>query len=233
VQNGGMLKAMGGHFDTRIASPHQITGEEIQFPAVRNHPTSLKIMERARMSNLRELTKDSHIAAERSPFVKVLFSGYINPELYAIYLKNQHSIYEILEVCAMPHGLFNGLPEIGRAAAINEDFLELWGADKEKQPPVLPVVHDYVKYISSIKDNPHRLMAHIYVRHMGDLSGGQMIAKRVPGSGKYYQFGGEPQKIKEAIRSKLEDEMAEEAKVCFSFAKRLFDEMMEIAKHYE
>lgn len=185
------------------------------------------------MSNLRELTQESHTAAERSPFVKVLFSGHINPELYAIYLKNIHPMYEVLEVSAVPHGLFEGLPEIRRASAIQEDFLELWGPDKEKQPPVLPVVHDYVKYISGIKDNPHRLMAHIYVRHMGDLSGGQMIAKRVPGSGRYYQFDGEPQKIKEAIRAKLDDGMAEEAKVCFSYAKRVFDEMMEIAKQYE
>jgi heme oxygenase (biliverdin-producing, ferredoxin) len=185
------------------------------------------------MSNLRELTKDSHTAAERSPFVKVLFSGKIDPELYAIYLKNLHSMYETLELCAMPHGLFDGLPDIRRATAINEDFLELWGLDKEKQPSVLPVVDDYIKYISSIKDNPHKLMAHIYVRHMGDLSGGQMIAKRVPGSGRYYRFGGEPEKIKAAIRSKLDDDMAEEAKVCFGFAARLFDEMMEVAKRYE
>ena len=76
-------------------------------------------------------------------------------------------------------------------------------------------------------------MAHIYVRHMGDLSGGQMIAKRVPGAGKMYQFGDEPEKIKEAIRSKLDDSMADEAKVCFDFAKRFFDEMMEISKDYE
>ncbi|HLZ00215.1 MAG TPA: biliverdin-producing heme oxygenase [Candidatus Angelobacter sp.] len=185
------------------------------------------------MSNLRELTKDSHMAAERSPFVKVLFSGHINPKLYAIYLKNQYSMYDILETCAMPHGLFDGLPEIRRAPAIQEDFLELWGTDVEKQPPVLPVVHDYAQYISSIKDNPYRLMAHIYVRHMGDLSGGQMISKRIPGSGRYYQFDGEPQKIKEAIRAKLDDGMAEEARVCFSYAKRVFDEMMEIAKQYE
>jgi heme oxygenase len=195
--------------------------------------TAKAAMERTGMSNLRELTQESHTAAERSPFVKVLFSGHINPELYAIYLKNIHPMYEVLEASAVPHGLFDGLPEIRRAPAIQEDFLELWGTDNEKQPPVLPVVHDYAQYISGIKDNPHRLMAHIYVRHMGDLSGGQMIAKRVPGSGRYYQFDGEPQKIKEAIRTKLDDGMAEEAKVCFSYAKRVFDEMMEIAKQYE
>jgi len=33
-------------------------------------------------------------------------------------------------------------------------------------------------------DDPHKVMAHVYVRHMGDLSGGQMIKKKIPGAGK-------------------------------------------------
>jgi heme oxygenase len=176
------------------------------------------------MSNLRELTYQAHKAAETSPFVKVLFSGHIDPKLYATYLKNQHPQYEILEVCAMPHGLFNGVPDTRRAPAILSDFMELWD-DEKNQPTILPVVHEYIKYILSIKDDPKKLMAHIYVRHFGDLSGGQMIAKRVPGAGKYYQFGDEPEKIKEALRSKLDDSMADEAIVCFGFAQRLFEEM--------
>lgn len=185
------------------------------------------------MSNLRELTKDAHTDAERSAFVKILFSGKIDPKLYATYLKNQHPMYEILEVCAMPHGLFTGLPEIRRAPAINADFVELWGEDNKETPRMCSVVDDYMKHILSIKHDPKLLMAHIYVRHMGDLSGGQMIKKRVPGSGKFYEFGEEPDKIKEAIRAKLDDSMVDEAKVCFQFAKRFFDEMMDIAKDYE
>ena len=184
------------------------------------------------MSNLRELTKESHTAAERSPFVKVLFSGKIDPKLYATYLKNQHPMYEVLEVCAMPHGLFAGIPEIRRAPAILEDFLELWD-DESSSPKILPVVEDYTKYILSIKDDPKKLMAHVYVRHMGDLSGGQMISKRVPGSGKMYQFGESPDVVKDAIRTKLDDDMADEAKVCFSYAKRFFDEMMEFVDEHE
>lgn len=181
------------------------------------------------MSNLRELTKDAHTNAERSAFVKILFSGKINPKLYATYLKNQHPMYEILEVCAMPHGLFEGLPEIRRAPAILADFQELW-KEEDGDPQILDVTQDYIKYILSIKDDPKKLMAHIYVRHMGDLSGGQMISKRIPGSGKYYQFGDNAEAIKEAIRSKLDDSMADEARVCFEYAKRFFDEMMDLVE---
>jgi heme oxygenase len=183
--------------------------------------------------SLKDLTHEHHRKAETRPFVKVLFSGNVNPLLYATYLKNQHPMYEILEVCAMAHGLFNGIPEIRRAPAILEDYIELWGADNQAQPKMCPVVDEYIKYILSIKDDPKRLMAHIYVRHMGDLSGGQMIAKRVPGKGKYYQFGESPDLIKDAIRAKLDDELADEAKVCFDFATKFFEQMMDVVKDYE
>jgi heme oxygenase len=182
------------------------------------------------MSNLRELTKEAHNNAERQEFVKILFSGSINPQLYATFLKNQHPQYEILEVCAMPHALLSGLPDIRRAPAILSDFLELWGKDNTEQPQILPVVNDYMQHILSIKDDPKKLMAHLYVRHMGDLAGGQMIAKKVPGSGKLYKFE-DPDALKVAIRERLSDDMADEAKVCFGFATRMFKEMMELVEY--
>lgn len=183
--------------------------------------------------SLKDLTYEQHRKAETRPFVKILFSGNVDPKLYATYLKNQHPMYEVLEVCAMQHGLFAGLPEIRRAPAILADYIELWGADSTEVPKMCPVVDEYCKYILSIKDDPKKLMAHIYVRHMGDLSGGQMIAKRVPGSGKYYQFGDNPDAIKDAIRAKLDDSLADEAKVCFEFATKFFEQMMDVAKDYE
>lgn len=180
------------------------------------------------MSNLRELTKEAHITAERQEFVKILFSGKINPKLYATYLKNQHPTYEILEVCAMPLQLLHGLPDIRRAPSILADFQELWNTE-DGDPQILPATDRYIKYILSIKNDPKKLMAHIYVRHMGDLAGGQMIAKKVPGSGRYYQFA-DPESLKAAIRERISDDMADEAKVCFGFAADLFKEMMELVE---
>ena len=77
----------------------------------------------------------------------------------------------------------------------------------------------------SIKEDPEKLMAHIYTRHMGDLSGGQMIAKRVPGSTKFYQFNEDVSVLKDKIRTRLDDSMADEAKICFNFATKLFKQM--------
>ena len=180
--------------------------------------------------SLKDLTKEEHKTAERQEFVKVLFSGSINPELYAIYLKNQHPMYELLEVCAMRHGLLNGMASIRRAPSINDDFLELW-PHEDKMPPMMPVVQKYLDHIMSIKEQPEKLMAHLYVRHMGDLAGGQMIAKKVPGKGKMYYFEN-PDNLKAIIRERINDDMAEEAKVCFGFAEQFFKEMLEIANGY-
>ena len=103
--------------------------------------------------SLKDLTHAAHKSAETKPFVKILFSGKINPKLYATYLKNQHPCYEILEVCAMAHGLMNDYPTIRRGPAILQDFTELWG-DDETQPQLCAVVDEYIKYILSIKDDP-------------------------------------------------------------------------------
>lgn len=177
------------------------------------------------MSNLKELTWDHHKNAERQAFVKEMFGGNITDERYATYLFNQHPMYNLLETMSMIHGLLDDIPEIRRAPSIHEDYQELW--KKDTSPELMPVVKEYMDHIMSIQNDPDKLMAHLYVRHMGDLSGGQMIAKRVPGEGRFYKFNGDIEAIKEKIRSKLNDDMADEAKLCFDFATKLFQQLAE------
>jgi len=115
------------------------------------------------------------------------------------------------------------MPDVRRAPKIYEDFKELWQDDTV--PEIKSSVKEYLAHLKTIKDNPTALMAHIYVRHMGDLSGGQMIRKKVPGLGKMFDFE-DRDKAKEVIRSKINDSMADEAKKCFEFATALFKEMI-------
>src|SRR5210317_881733 len=165
------------------------------------------------MSNLKELTWEHHKNAERQEFVKELMGGKITNERYATYLFNQHPAYNTLEMLGMMHGLFDGVPELRRAPRIHEDYQELW-SDDFKQPALCKSVREYMDHLMSIKDDAEKLMAHIYVRHMGDLSGGQMIAKRVPGKGLFYQFNQPVDDLKEHIRARINDDMADEAKLC-------------------
>ena len=144
--------------------------------------------------NLKELTKENHSNAERQAFVKQLMGGKIDPLLYARYLYNQFPAYEVLELFADQHKLFDSTQK-------------------------------YLLHLKSIMNDPDKLMAHIYVRHMGDLSGGQMIRKRIPGEGRYYQFDCDVNEYKDKIRAKCNDDMADEAKICFDYATELFKEM--------
>lgn len=178
------------------------------------------------MSNLKELLKEQHTNAERQQFVKVLMSGKINPKFYATYLWNQHKKYDLLEAMATAHGLLNEFPEIRRKLRIEADFKELW--DEETPPEIVPSTHEYIEHMKTVMSDPEKLMAHIYVLHMGDLSGGQMIARKVPGEGSMYQFEGDIDSIKEKIRAKTNDNMAPEAAYVFESATNLFKELMEL-----
>ena len=86
----------------------------------------------------------------------------------------------------------------------------------------------YLEHILTIANDPEKLMAHIYVRHMGDLSGGQMIKRKIPGKGTMYEFDGDIAELKDKIRSKLNDSMADEAKLTFEFATKTFQDMLKV-----
>ena len=176
------------------------------------------------MNNLKELTWEHHKNAERQEFVKELMSGKITNERYATLLFNLHPQYNILETFARLYDLL----DTRRAPAIHADYHELWNeSEGAYTPTALPVVKEYMDHIVSIGQDPEKLMAHIYVRHMGDLSGGQMISKKVPGAGTMYQFEDDVNVLKDKIRVRLDDSMAEEAKIAFDFATKLFQQMKE------
>ena len=53
--------------------------------------------------------------------------------------------------------------------------------DRYRLPPeITESTKEYIEHIESIQDEAMKLYAHIYVRHLGDLSGGQMIMKKTP-----------------------------------------------------
>lgn len=178
------------------------------------------------MTKIKDLTWEHHKEAERQEFVKVLMSGKINPQFYATYLWNQHKKYDLLEAMANVHGLLDDLFEIRRKSAIYEDYVELW--ENQLPPPIVESTNEYIVHMKEIMHDADAVMAHIYVLHMGDLSGGQMIRKRVPGKCKMYDFEGDVADLKERIRSRINDDMADEAKFVFESSTKLFKEMMEL-----
>lgn len=174
--------------------------------------------------SLKELTMQQHRNAERQKFAGVLMSGEIPKKFYLIYLINQHACYHVLET----HSLFI-LPHhnLKRIDKIKEDINELNDDLKIDTTSVLTKsTLDYISHVKNIKSQED-FNAHVYVRYLGDLRGGQMIAKKTPGKGRYYDFE-EPNELAATIYEILNDDMAEEAKKVFTFATRLFVEMHDL-----
>ena len=175
--------------------------------------------------SLREITKDLHAEAERSLFAKKLITGSISVEEYANYLWQMVLVYNGIEVAAKSQGMLANLPDVERAHKIYQDCIELVGPYHQLR--WLPVVIEYYQYLLDLNYNPekrHLIKAHLYCRHMGDLYGGQIIAKRVPGSGKFYQFK-DADKLKESIRQELTDDLGDEARIGFEWAIKIMKEL--------
>ena len=72
----------------------------------------------------------------------------------------------------------------------------------------------------------------LFSRLLKFQSNEQMIAKKIPGEGRYYNFKN-PKGLADVIYSKIDDSMANEAKIVFNFATKLFIEMYDVMQDGE
>lgn len=177
-------------------------------------------------NNLKELTRQHHDNAERTEFADLLLSGDISPRLYQKYLHAQLQNYMALEsAVSVPMEI----ESIFRSAQIEQDLQELESLfDLDEIEETLPSVNEYVSHIQTLveENDNESLLAHLYVRHFGDAHGGQIIKRNVPGSGTMYEFE-DRRGLIQGVRELLHDGMADEAKICFEYAERLFHELIE------
>ena len=174
--------------------------------------------------SLKEITKDLHTAAEKTKFAKKLVTGDLTQEEYATYLYNMLAVYDPIEFSCNRQGLLNNLKGIERLRGIYADFLELDSGAQYQLTPSTVDYHDYLIRMGNDPERRHLIKAHLYVRHMGDLFGGQYIAKVVPGQGKFYQFDN-VEELKAAIRAELTDDLGNEARVAFEWAIKIMKEL--------
>ena len=170
--------------------------------------------------SLRDITKDLHTDAERTLFAKKLVTGSLTTEEYANYLWQMVLVYNGIETAANSQGMLKNLPDIERTHKIYQYCIELVGPNHQLK--WLPATVDYYQYLLALNysDRKQLIKAHMYCRHMGDLFGGQMIAKKVSGQGRFYQFK-DPEALKAAIRAELTDDLGDEARVAFEWAIKL------------
>lgn len=174
------------------------------------------------MTILKEYTDTKHREVEDTDFIKYLLSGNIKEEDYVSYLFELFYIYSTLENLAKKHNLLDGMEGIERAAAIEKDLTEL---NPSFSRDLLPSTKNYINHLFELSEKtPELLFAHVYVRHMGDLYGGKLIARLVPGSGLMYQFEDRSSLVK-VFNEKLNIELKDEALVSFDFFKEIFTDL--------
>jgi heme oxygenase len=178
------------------------------------------------MTILGDVTRQKHTEVENLPFIQKLLNGQLTKDEYVFYLYELKYIYGALESLSKVIKLLDGLPDIERTQKIREDIEELHpGYTRE----ILSSTREYLQYLNQLFSDSERrelLFAHVYVRHMGDLYGGKLIARTVPGEGRAYQFEDRPALIKE-FGKKLHIGLADEANDAFDWFIKIFGEMGE------
>jgi heme oxygenase len=178
------------------------------------------------MSILKEHTDAKHREVESHIFVQMMMNGELSKEQHAMFLQQMYYVYRDIEYYGEMIGLFHDMRSIKRTDFIKEDIIEL-GYKVLTSDELFPSTQAYRKHILDLYYGKRgdQILAHIYVRHMGDLYGGKLIGRKVPGSGKAYQFDDRPALIK-TLDAKLTMDILDEALLAFDMSANMFDDML-------
>ncbi|MEM1255988.1 MAG: heme oxygenase (biliverdin-producing) [Cyanobacteria bacterium P01_H01_bin.21] len=130
-------------------------------------------------SCLREGTQKSHTLAENTAYMKCFLKGIVEREPFRQLVANLYFVYSALEKEIRRHAhhsvvgpMYFSLLE--RVPQLEKDLAFYYGDNWRNQ---IMASSEGVHYVERIRElstqNPSLLVAHAYVRYMGDLSGGQ------------------------------------------------------------
>ena len=199
---------------------------------------------------LKSETRALHTQAERSVFMGLLLRGKMEQAAYCALLRNLHAIYATLEPALARHAAHPAIAPVfaaplARTQSLADDLEALHGPGWSAALAVQPSGAQYVLRLHQIEAHePELLLAHAYVRYLGDLSGGQMLSRIVAqsmnlpaGQGTaFYDFGdaSETTQLTRAFRDGLHavamaeigvDAIVAEARSAFQRHQALFEEL--------
>ena len=170
---------------------------------------------------LKESTAEKHQLAESTHFMKSVFAKTLPMDTWIDFTYQKWLWYVTIEDRATAMGLLDDIPDIRRASLIYADYCKMIsetnGTNNFKSSTI-----DYRDYLNTLVD-PDRIMAHLYTWHMGDMYGGQMIAKLIDAPHSHLIFQDRAGLITK-FRTKLNDSMADEANVAFDWAIKILGE---------
>ena len=200
-------------------------------------------------ARLRTATRDEHERAERSAFVGALFAGALGRDAYAALLGQSHLFYSVLEEAGEA---WRGDPVIGRFVmdpllrrpALEADLAWLLGPDWRERVRPLAATLSYVDRLREVCFTDRgAFVAHHYTRYLGDLSGGQIIRRKLKDlyglevdGVRFYAFDGieKPKPFRDHYRGLLDgtpwragefDALVAEANMAFRLNRAVFDDL--------
>jgi len=134
-------------------------------------------------TKLREGTKKAHTAAENMGFIKCFLKGTVEKNSYRKLAGNLYFVYSAMEEEMERHRNHEIMgkmyfPELNRKRSLEKDLTYYYGANWRDEVSLTPGGEAYVQRIRDVSaTEPELLLAHLYTRYMGDLSGGQILKK--------------------------------------------------------
>jgi heme oxygenase len=199
---------------------------------------------------LREGTKKAHTMAENTGFIACFLKGTVEPTSYRKLVANLYFVYSAMEEemgKLRNHPVLGKMyfPELNRKASLEQDLTYYFGANWKEQAAPSEAAKAYVARIHEIgATDPDLMIAHLYTRYMGDLSGGQILKKIAQnamnlseGSGtNFYEFAQIPDEkaFKKMYRETMDalpvdeattDRIVDEANAAFGMNMKMFQEL--------
>lgn len=120
------------------------------------------------LDDIKAATWPLHRQAERAGIIADILAGTATRAGVALFWRNLLPVYEALDTTPF------GLPPLVRSAAIKADLAAL---APDALPPLLPEAAAYAERVRQADTG--RLIAHAYVRYLGDLNGGLLLQRRL------------------------------------------------------
>ncbi|MEV6350736.1 biliverdin-producing heme oxygenase [Actinoplanes sp. NPDC051851] len=200
-------------------------------------------------ARLRKATMVEHRDAETRSFIARLMGGEVSRAGFAALTSQYLFVYRELEAAAIamadsPAAAVFADQALTRVPALEADLAHLYGPDWESTVTPVDATRRYAERLREFcYTSPAHFIAHHYVRYLGDLSGGQMVGRKVsgiyrldgPGTA-FYHFDQivDPKAYKTAYRERLDalelpadqlDVLVAEAQLAFQLNAAVFQDL--------
>ncbi|GAA2884450.1 heme oxygenase [Actinoplanes cyaneus] len=200
-------------------------------------------------ARLRKATMSEHRDAETRSFIARLMGGTVPAAGFAALTAQYLIIYRELEAAALAMrdnpvaGEFAD-PALSRVAALESDLAHLHGPGWEAHAVPVEATRRYAERLREhCHTSPAHFVAHHYVRYLGDLSGGQLVGRRVAATyhlgtrgTAFYHFEqiADPKAYKTVYRARLDaldlpaaelDTLVAETQLAFTLNAAVFQEL--------